>query len=91
MRRSQHQSQSLPPQQPTAGHHYSPGLESTLSDSYLTVLSLECNIWVKCFLKLYFFLMHHFIKTSELASVIAVAKKIRLTEDFGQILNYKKM
>ena len=41
--------------------------------------------------------MHHFakysynIKTSELASVIAVAKKIRLTEDFGQILNYKKM
>ena len=41
MRRSQHQSQSLPPQQPTAGHHYSPGLESTLTDPNLIVLSLD--------------------------------------------------
>ena len=41
--------------------------------------------------------MHHFakysynIKISELASVIAVAKKIQLTEDLGKIVNYKKM
>ena len=38
MRRPQHQSQSLPPQQPAAGHHYSPGLESTFVDPYLIVL-----------------------------------------------------
>ena len=86
MRRSQHQSQSLPPQQPTAGHHYSPGLESTLSDPNLYCIVLRMQYLGEMLSEVVFLfyriLMQHFakysyhIKISELASVIPVAKKI---------------
>ena len=79
MRRSQHQSQSLPPQQPTAGHHYSPGLESTLGDPNLYCIVLRMQCLCKMVSEIAFlFIMHHFSKffeILELASVIAVAYK----------------